>query len=125
MEMVALSLGPGTVPVLQFEPLLQVPPLLLIQLMLVIPASAIAAPAAERRDGTSKSFCFFFQKEALALPFSPHHCTVTATLAEAIPFATTTKVEAPVSAAAGTSKFVLTSVVPVATPMVLCPCVRA
>jgi hypothetical protein len=87
--------------------------------MLVIPASAIAALAAERRDSTRKSFCCFFQKEALALPFNPHHRIVTATPAEAIPLATTSSVDAPFSAAAGTSKLVLTVAVPVAMPMVL------
>ena len=47
--------------------------------------------------------------------------TVTATPVEGMPFASTYKVLAPVSIPAGTSKFVETIVLPVATPMVLCP----
>ena len=48
---------------------------------------------------------------------------VTATAAEGIPFATTTRVLAPVSIPAGTSNFVETAFVPVATPIVLWVCV--
>ena len=51
--------------------------------------------------------------------------TVIVTGSEGIPFATTCKVLLPVSAPAGTSKFVETVSPPVATPIVLCPCVRA
>ena len=51
--------------------------------------------------------------------------TVIVTGSEAIPFATTSRELLPISAAAGTSKFVETFVPPVATPIVLCPCVRA
>ena len=51
--------------------------------------------------------------------------TVIVTGSEAIPFATTSRELLPVSAAAGTSKFVETFSAPVATPIVLCPCVRA
>ena len=51
--------------------------------------------------------------------------TVTVTGSEAIPFATTSRELLPVSAAAGTSKFVETFSAPVATPIVLCPWVRA
>jgi hypothetical protein len=51
--------------------------------------------------------------------------TVIVTGSEGIPFATTSRELLPVSAAAGTSKFVETSSAPVATPIVLCPCVRA
>lgn len=47
------------------------------------------------------------------------YCTVTATATEGMPFATTTNELAPVSIVAGTSKFVDTVAVPVATPMVL------
>ena len=51
--------------------------------------------------------------------------TVIVTGSEAIPFATTSRELLPVSAAAGTSKFVETFSAPVATPIVLCPWVRA
>src|SRR5437762_7883424 len=51
--------------------------------------------------------------------------TVIVTGSEGIPFATTSRELLPVSAAAGTSKFVETFVSPVATPIVLWPCVRA
>src|SRR5262249_28045028 len=51
--------------------------------------------------------------------------TVIVTGSEAIPFATTSRELMPVSVAAETSKLVETSVSPVATPIVLCPCVRA
>src|SRR5438552_16741582 len=51
--------------------------------------------------------------------------TVIVTCSEAIPFATTSRELLPVSAAAGTSKFVETFSAPVATPIVLCPWVRA
>ena len=44
---------------------------------------------------------------------------------DAIPLATTSIVLAPVSAAAGTSNMVETLAAPVATAMVLWPCVRA
>ena len=51
--------------------------------------------------------------------------TVIVTGSEAIPFATTSRELLPVSVAAGTSKFVETFSAPVATPIVLCPWVRA
>jgi len=51
--------------------------------------------------------------------------TVIVTGSEGIPFATTSRELLPVSAAAGTSKFVETFSAPVATPIVLCPWVRA
>ena len=51
--------------------------------------------------------------------------TVIVTGSEAIPFATTSRELLPVSAAAGTSKLVDTLARPVATPIVLCPWVRA
>src|SRR6266404_3186562 len=51
--------------------------------------------------------------------------TVIVTGSEAIPFATTSRERLPVSAAAETSKFVETFSAPVATPIVLCPWVRA
>jgi hypothetical protein len=53
------------------------------------------------------------------------YCTVTATDADAIPLATTTNLPVPVSIPEGTSKFVDTFFLPVATPIVLWPCVRA
>jgi hypothetical protein len=51
--------------------------------------------------------------------------TVTDTAADGIPFAITTSVLAPVSAPLGTSKFVETVALPVATPIVLWSWVRA
>lgn len=50
--------------------------------------------------------------------------TVTVTEAEGIPFATTTMVLGPSSMVAGTSKWVVTLRAPVATPMLVWPCVR-
>jgi hypothetical protein len=47
------------------------------------------------------------------------YCTVTATGLDGIPFATTTSELAPLSIFAGTSKWVETILLPVATPMVL------
>ena len=47
--------------------------------------------------------------------------TVTATAGEGMPLATAWIVLAPASIYAGTSKFVDTGVLPVATPMLLCP----
>jgi hypothetical protein len=52
------------------------------------------------------------------------YCTATATGFDAIPLATTTSMLAPVSMPFGTSKFVDTIFLPVATPIVLWPCVR-
>jgi hypothetical protein len=51
--------------------------------------------------------------------------TVMVTGLEGIPFATTSRELLPVSAVAGTSKFVETFAAPVATPIVLWSCVRA
>jgi hypothetical protein len=51
--------------------------------------------------------------------------TVMLTAADGIPFATTTSELAPVSIPEGTSNFVETSAVPVATPIVLWLCVLA
>jgi hypothetical protein len=47
------------------------------------------------------------------------YCTVTCTGTEGMPLATTTRLLAPVSMPDGTSKFVDTILLPVATPMVL------
>jgi hypothetical protein len=55
----------------------------------------------------------------------PAYCTVTATAVDGMPFATTTRLLAPVSMPEGTSKWVDTVFVPVATPIVLWLCVRA
>src|SRR5271154_2210574 len=54
---------------------------------------------------------------------SRYYCTVTLTFFDGMPFATTSNTLAPVSIPEGTSKFVNTVVVPVATPMVLWSCV--
>ena len=51
--------------------------------------------------------------------------TITDTELDGIPFAITTNVLAPVSMPEGTSKFVDTVLLPVATPIVLWSCVRA
>jgi hypothetical protein len=53
------------------------------------------------------------------------YCTVTATAFDGIPFATTSRVLAPLSIFAGTSKLVETIALPVATAIVLWSCVLA
>jgi hypothetical protein len=58
----------------------------------------------------------------VAVPDDP---TVQAEAADGMPLATTYNSQAPVGMLLGTSKFVDTIVAPVATPIVLCPCVLA
>ena len=79
----------------------------------------------DRRTEPIRGDCISGSRWCLSSNSCQSQFTVIVTALDGIPLATTSKVLLPVSAVAGTSKFVVTFVLPVATPIVLCPWVRA